>query len=64
MEPKKNGSLAKLDKKGPFQMFFTLSCADMRWEENFVSILNELGLKIFFEQDSDTEEIFAKVLVS
>ena len=32
---KKMELLAKLDNKGPFQFFFTLSCADLRWEENF-----------------------------
>ena len=27
--------IAKLDNLGPFHLFFTLSCADMRLEENF-----------------------------
>ena len=31
--------LAKLDNFGPFQMFFTLSCADQRWKANFAEIL-------------------------
>ena len=26
--------LAKLDNLGQFEMFFMLSCADMRWDEN------------------------------
>ena len=33
--------IARLDNLGPFQLFFTLSCADMRWSENFAAILNE-----------------------
>ena len=33
--------IAKLDNLGPFQLFFTLSCADMRWDENFGSILQD-----------------------
>jgi hypothetical protein len=33
--------LAKLDNLGPFHFFFTLSCADRRWEENFSSILRK-----------------------
>ena len=35
--------LAKLDNFGPFQLFFTLSCADMRWDANFVTIMMERG---------------------
>ena len=35
----KNEMLAKLDNLGPFQFFFTLSCADKRWDENLSSIL-------------------------
>ena len=38
--------LAKLDNFGPFQLFFTLSCADMRWEANFITILLEKGYEI------------------
>ena len=30
---------AKLENLGPFQFFFTLSCADSRWDENFSPIL-------------------------
>ena len=41
--------LAKLEQLGPFQFFFTLSCADKRWDENFVSILRQKGLKIIYE---------------
>ena len=29
--------MAKLDNHGPFQFFFTLSCADMLWHDNFDS---------------------------
>ena len=32
--------LARLDNDGPFQFFFTLSCADTKWDENFSSILH------------------------
>ena len=38
--------LAKLDNLGPFQIFYTLSSADMRWEENFTSILREKNIEI------------------
>ena len=29
--------LARVEQLGPFQLFFTLSCADKRWIENFTS---------------------------
>ena len=38
--------LAKLDNFGPFHIFYTLSCGDMRWDENFTSILREKGYNI------------------
>ena len=41
--------LAKLDNLGPFHFFFTLSCADYRWDENFSSILRKLGIVIEYE---------------
>ena len=43
--------LAKLDNIGPFHWFYTLSCADMRWDENFASILHEKGYKIVWKQE-------------
>ena len=42
--------LAKIDNFGPFHWFYTLSCADMRWNENFTSILREKGYKIVWTQ--------------
>ena len=47
--------LAKLDNFGPFQFFFTLSCADLRWNENFAAILRQKGLTVrhVMEEDSD-----------
>ena len=33
--------VAMLEQLGPFQFFFTLSCADKRWIENFVSIFTK-----------------------
>ena len=40
--------LAKLDNFGPFHFFYTLSCGDMRWNENFSSILREKGYNIIW----------------
>ena len=47
--------LAKLDNLGPFQMFFTLSCADMRWDENFAAILLDRGFEIKYRLVNDEE---------
>ena len=47
--------MAKLDNLGPFQFFFTLSCADRLWEENFTAVLEEQNIKIKYNCDSETE---------
>ena len=44
---------AKLENLGPFQFFFTLSCADSRWDENFSSLLRNLGVTVNYEFDSE-----------
>ena len=33
--------IAKLEQLGPFQFFYTLSCADKRWDENLATILTK-----------------------
>ena len=38
--------IAKMDNFGPFSVFFTLSCADTRWEANYVDILRDLGFLV------------------
>ena len=38
---KKNELIAKLENLGPFHLFFTLSCADKRYEENFSALLQD-----------------------
>ena len=48
--------LARLDNLGPFQLFFTLSCADMRWTENFAAILLERGYEIDFSECYKTKD--------
>ena len=47
---------AKLENLGPFTFFFTLSCADMRWSENFTSLLD--GHKITYESIYGKEEFY------
>ena len=41
--------LARLDNLGAFQFFFTLSCAEMRWEPCFASVLKDRGYIIRYE---------------
>ena len=52
--------LGKIDNFGPFHWFYTLSCADMRWEVNFTSIIREKGYKIIWEQE-ESNEVIVKV---
>ena len=40
--------LAKIENLGPFHFFFTLSCADKRWDATFATILSERGYEIMF----------------
>ena len=47
--------LAKLDNIGAFQFFFALSCADMRWQENFAAILRDQGLNLTYKVIPDEE---------
>ena len=55
--------LAKIDNFGPFHWFYTLSCADMRWDVNFATILQEKGYKIIWTQttNEDTEDLKVQV---
>ena len=48
--------IAKLENLGPFHIFFTLSCADMRWSSNFTPVLEKMGCKLFYEVDKDGHE--------
>ena len=48
--------LAKLDNLGPFQFFFTLSCADKRWDENLSSILRSLDIEVEYTLDNNGHE--------
>ena len=40
--------IAKLENLGAFHLFFTLSCADLRWDENFAAILRDKGLNLIY----------------
>lgn len=47
--------LAKIDNFGAFQLFFTLSCADMRWDQNFAAVLAEKGYSVNFKSATDDD---------
>lgn len=57
--------LAKLDNFGPFHLFFTLSCGDKRWKENFSTILKQNGWNIIwdFSEKKEEESLDAEVQV-
>ena len=54
--------LAKLENLGAFQLFFTLSCADMRWKENFAAILRDQGLNLHYSVIPDEHGHFITVI--
>ena len=57
-QKKRREMVAKIAQLGPFQFFFTLSCADKRWAENFVSILTQLGHTVSFEKSGNIDHIY------
>ena len=46
--------IARLENLGAFNFFFTLSCADMWWPENFVEVLKDKTVKYSSEPDEIT----------
>lgn len=50
--------IARLENLGPFTFFFTLSCADLRWPENFSALLKD----VVVSYDATNDEIsFRKI---
>ena len=52
--------LAKVDNFGPFHWFYTFSCGDMRYDENFSTILRENGYKVLWKIENDKCEVFVQ----
>ena len=53
--------IAKLENLGPFHLFFTLSCGDTRYQENFSSFLVENGYEMeYTTRDDGTLETTVK----
>ena len=42
---KRNELTAKVQQLGPFHVFFTLSCAEMRWAEVYLAVLRYMGIE-------------------
>ena len=57
--------IAKVKQLGPFHIFFTFSCGEMRWSEVFLSLFKRKGLKIEYPENWDDldEESNEKILV-
>ena len=45
--------IAKLENIGPFHFFFTLSCGDTRYDENFSSFLAKNGYTIEYSTNRE-----------
>ena len=55
---KRNNLLAMISALGPFQFFFTLSCAEMRWSEVIAHVLRKKGFTVeVLNQYQEDEEI-------
>ena len=57
-QQRKYEMVARLEQLGAFQFFFTLSCADKRWPENFSSIMLQRGLNITYSEDNSSNNIY------
>ena len=49
--------IARLENLGPFNFFFTLSCADMRWPENFTALLQDQEISYKYENGEEDIKI-------
>ena len=48
--------IAKLENIGPFQIFFTLTSGDRRWNANFTPLLEKIGCKLHYNVDPEGRE--------
>jgi hypothetical protein len=51
-QQKRYEMIARLEQLGPFQFFFTLSCADKRWMETLISIFQLQGQRIKWKSEN------------
>jgi hypothetical protein len=55
--------LAKLEQCGPFQFFYTLSCANKRWYENLATILTKRDANVIVLHQKEEETNDACILL-
>ena len=57
--------IARLENEGAFQFFNTQSCADLRWDENFTSLLRkESDIKIIVDKSTKEDDLdFDEIVV-
>ena len=49
----KNDIIAKVKQLGPFHLFYTFSCGEMRWSEVFLSLLRNKGYSVSIPDNWD-----------
>ena len=61
MRTKKFELIARLENLGPFNLFFTLSCGEKRYNENFTPLLTEIpelkDIEMRYIYDNGREEV-------
>ena len=57
-QTKRNNLLAMINVLGPFQYFYTFSCAELRWTEIIACIFRMNGHKVYVEKDDETDSIY------
>ena len=57
----RNETFARMEQLGPFNFFFTLSSAEMKWPEVTCSILHNLGKVISYEEGWEEDENKIKI---
>ena len=49
----RNELVAKIKQLGPFHIFYTFSCGEIRWPEIYLTLLREKGYKVEYPEDFD-----------
>ena len=49
----RNELISKVKQLGPFHVFLTLSCGELRWFDVFTTVLNRHGYDVIFEEDEN-----------
>ena len=52
---KRSELIAKVKQLGPFHLFLTFSCAEMRWFDVFIAVLESKGFEVEFDCDKKEE---------